>query len=78
MSRLWVEIGISPYDNFQIIAYRLDNGLAGLLKDGALWRAEHLIDLYNYGGTSYSVIFQELDIDEKDFVPIDNPLQVKN
>ena len=78
MSRLWVEIGISPYDNFQIIAYRLDNGLAGLLMDGALWNAEHLVDLYNYGGTSYSAIFQELDIDEKDFVPIDNPLQVKN
>ena len=78
MSRIWVELDISPYENYQIIAYRLDNGVIGTLRDSALRRAENMIDLYNYGGTNYSGIYQESEIDEKDFVPIDTTLQIEN
>ena len=58
MSRIWVEINILSYDDFQIMAYRLDNGAIGILKNGALRRAEHMIDLYKYNGTNYSGIYQ--------------------
>jgi hypothetical protein len=75
MSKIWIELGvISPYDNYQIIAHRLDSGAIGVLKNGALTKAERIVDLYDYGGTNYSDICGdgEVEIDDKDFVPIDD------
>lgn len=75
MPKIWIELDvISPYDNYQIIAHRLDSGAIGVLKDGALIKAERTLDLYDYGGTNYSDIYGngEVEIDDMDFVPIDD------
>jgi hypothetical protein len=43
-----------------------------------LKKAEQVIDLYDYSGTNFSGVYGEIEIDERGFVPIDNPLQVEN
>ena len=76
MPKIWVDLGVA-YD-YRIVAYRLNDGVVGILKDSALQKAEQVIDLYDYNGINHSGIYQEIEIDEKDFVPIDNPLQVES
>ncbi|HEY7570413.1 MAG TPA: hypothetical protein VH796_03495 [Nitrososphaeraceae archaeon] len=78
---IWVELDIPPpYDFDRIMAYRLDDGTVGMLKGSALKKAQKIIDLYNY--SSGIGIYQELEIDERDFIPIDldadKSLQVEN
>ena len=36
-----------------------------------------MINIYNNNGVNYSGIYGELEINEEDFVPIDNLLQVE-
>ncbi len=73
MSKIWIELDvISPYDNYQIIAHRLDSGAIGVLKDGALTKAERIVDLYDYRSTNHSGIYDDVEIDDKDFIPIDD------
>ena len=76
MPKIWVDLNVT-YD-YRIIAYRLDDGVVGVLKDSALSKAERTIDLYDYSGTNFSGVYGEIEIDERDFVPIDNQLQVGN
>jgi hypothetical protein len=81
MSKIWIELDvISPYDNYQIMAHRLDSGAIGVLKDGALTKAERIVDLYDYGCTNYLDMYGdgEVEIDDKDFVPIDDLLVFEN
>jgi hypothetical protein len=75
MAMIWVELDLpSPYDISRIMAYRLDDGTVGMLKGNALRKAQRIIDLYNYN--SGIGIYQELEIDESDFMPIgSNQLQ---
>ena len=75
MSKIWIKLDvISPYDNYQIIAHRLDSGAIGVLKNGALMKVERIVDLYDYCSTNRSGIYGdgEVEIDDKDFVPIDD------
>jgi hypothetical protein len=74
--KIWVDLDIT-YD-YRLVAHRLDDGVVGILKDSALQRAEQVIDLYDYSGINHSGIYGEIEIDEKDFVPIDNPLQIES
>ena len=76
MPKIWVDLGVA-YD-YRIVAYRLNDGVVGILKDSALQKAEQVIDLSDYSGINHSGIYQKIEIDEKDFVPIDNPLQVES
>ena len=76
MPKIWVDLDVT-YD-YRIVAHRLDDCAVGILKDGALQKAEQVIDLYDYSGINHSGIYGELEIDEKDFVPIDNPLQIES
>lgn len=76
MPKIWVDLNVT-YD-YRIIAYRLDDGVVGILKDSALNKAERTIDLYDYSGTNFSGVYEEIEIDERDFVPIDIQLQVGN
>jgi hypothetical protein len=70
MTIIWVELDVpSPYDINRIMAYRLDDGTVGILKGSALKKAQKIIDLYNY--SSGIGLYQELEIDERDFTPID-------
>ena len=67
---IWVELDVpSPYNINRIMAYRLDDGTLGVLKGNALKKAQRIIDSYNY--SSGIGIYQELEIDERDFTPID-------
>jgi hypothetical protein len=77
MSKIWVDLDIMSDDNYQIVAHRLDNGIMGKLKGSALRRAENVIDIYNYSGTNYPIIYGEIEIDESDFTPMDNALQIE-
>jgi hypothetical protein len=64
------------YD-YRIVAYRLDNGVVGILKDSDLKKAEQVIDLYDYSGTNHTGMYGEIEIDESHLVPIDNSLQIE-
>ena len=77
MSKIWIELDISVYDDYKVIAHRLDNGIIGVLKGNALKKAARMINIYNNNGVNYSGIYGELEINEEDFVPIDNLLQVE-
>ena len=71
MAMIWVELDLpSPYDISRIMAYRLDDGTVGMLKGSAVRKAQRIIDLYNYN--SGIGIYQELEIDENDFMPVDS------
>jgi hypothetical protein len=63
--KIWVDVDVT-YD-YRIVVYRLDDSVVGILKDGALKKAEQVIDLYDYSGLNHSGIYQEIEIDEKDF-----------
>jgi hypothetical protein len=65
MSKIWVDIDISPYYNYRIIAHRPDNGVVGVLKDNALKKAKQVIELYDCSGMNYSVIYDSIEIDER-------------
>ena len=72
MPNIWVDLNVT-YD-YRIVEYRLDDCVVGILKDSALKNAEQVIDLYDYSGTNFSRVYGEIEIEEKDFVPIDKPL----
>jgi hypothetical protein len=77
MSKIWVDLDIMSDDNYQIAAHRLDNGIMGKLKGSALRRAENVIDIYKFSGTNYPSVYGEIEIDEYDFTPMDNALQIE-
>ena len=49
--KIWVDLDFT-YDH-RIIAYRLDDGVAGILKDGSLKKTQNLLDIYNYSGVGF-------------------------
>ena len=78
---IWVELEVPPpYDSSRVTAYRLDDGTLGILKGDALKKAQRMIDLYDY--SSGIGIYQELEIEENDFMSIDagsdKSLQIEN
>ena len=77
MSKIRVDIDISPYYNYQIIAHRPDNGVVGVLKDNALKKAKQVIELYDCSGMNYSGIYDSIEINERDFIPMGGILQVE-
>ena len=76
MSKIWVDIDISPYYNYRIIAHRPDNGVVGVLKDNALKKARQVIELYDCSGMNYSGIYDLIEIKERNFIPMGGILQV--
>lgn len=62
--------------NYEIIAYRLDNSTKGRLKASALKKAEQIIDIYQYRNVGYFGVYNEIEIDESDFIPINAPLEI--
>lgn len=62
---IWVDLNVA-YD-YRIVAYRLDDGMVGILKDNALKKAEQVIDLYDYSRTNFSGVYGEIEIDERGF-----------
>jgi hypothetical protein len=74
LSKIWVDLDFT-YDH-RIIAYRLDDGVAGTLKDGALKKAQNALDIYNYSGAGTLGVGSEIEIDSSDFIPLNNPLEI--
>ena len=72
MAKIWVDLDFT-YDH-RIIAHRLDDGVAGTLKDGALKKAQNILDIYNYSGAGYIGIGSEIEIDSSDFT--NSPLKI--
>jgi hypothetical protein len=78
MTGFWVELDISPYNEYKVIAYRLDDGITGTLKGEALRKAQQVINMYTFNGINYSGIYGEIFVNEHNFVPVDaNPLEIE-
>ena len=74
MAKIWVDLNFT-YDH-RIIAHRLDDGVAGTLKDEALEKAINFLDIYNYSVAGYLSISSEIEIDSSDFIPLNSPLEI--
>lgn len=74
LAKIWVNLDFT-YDH-RIIAHRLDDGVAGTLKDDALKKALNFLDIYNYSAAGYLGISSEIEIDSSDFMPLNSPLEI--
>ena len=73
-NKIWVDLHLGY--NYEVIAYRLDDGTKGRLKGNALKKAEQMIDIYQYHDVGYFGVYNEIEIDEFDFIPINAPLEI--
>lgn len=73
-NKIWVDLDLGY--NFEVTAYRLDDGTKGRLKGNALKKAEQVMDIYQYRNIRYFGVYSEIEIDESDFIPINAPLEI--